>query len=135
MPSVREQETGGSGNSTRIILVVEDEILIRLITAEHFRDAGFQVREASNAAEAKLLLESAGPVALVFSDVNMPGGEDGVALAHGIAQRYPTIPIVLTSALLPPLRDPRWRFLLKPYTLEAAEMLVRSLLRDAATGS
>jgi DNA-binding NtrC family response regulator len=133
MPFARDQEVEGSGDSPRTILVVEDEILIRLLLAEHLRDCGFKVREAGNAAEARELLVSAGPVDLVFSDVNMPGGEDGIALAHWIVHRHPTIPIILTSAL-PPVGGTNFPFLAKPYGLEAAVALILLLLRDAATG-
>lgn len=78
------------------ILVVEDEILTRMATADHLRDCGFRVLEASDAEEARTLLKAAEPIELVFSDINMPG-MNGLALASWIAREFPDVKIVLTS--------------------------------------
>jgi CheY-like chemotaxis protein len=63
------------------VLVVEDEVLIRLVIADYLRECGYRVHEAANAAEAVAVLES-GTVAIdiVFSDVLMPGDMDGFGL-------------------------------------------------------
>ena len=67
-----------TGPATRpVVLVVEDEILIRFLISEHLRDVGFTVIEASNADDAAAVIQSESPVDLVFSDINMPGGMDG----------------------------------------------------------
>jgi CheY-like chemotaxis protein len=78
-------ETRSSDQSIQTILVVEDEVLIRLPLAEYLRDCGYSVFEASNVAEAKAVLDADTPVDLVFSDVNMPGNENGFALAAAMS--------------------------------------------------
>jgi CheY-like chemotaxis protein len=81
----------------RTILVAEDEELIRLLATEYFRDCGYRVFEAGNVAEAKAVLSTNMSVDLVFSDVNMPGDEDGFALAKWIRQHHPDTKVLLTS--------------------------------------
>jgi CheY-like chemotaxis protein len=79
------------------ILVVEDEILIRLATADFLRANGYRVLEASNADEALAILAAGEPIELVFSDVNMPGQMDGEDLAEWIKQSFPDVKVILTS--------------------------------------
>ena len=79
------------------ILVVEDELLIRLDIARELAGAGYKVIEAANAAEAIAVLESGHAVDLVFSDIQMPGPVDGIGLLEIVRQRFPSIPVVLTS--------------------------------------
>ncbi len=79
------------------VLIVEDEPLIRLVTAEILRDEGYEVVEAANADEALAILDTRGPVDLVFSDIRMPGSMDGCALARHVAASWPAVRIVLTS--------------------------------------
>src|SRR5689334_18510768 len=80
-----------------ILLVVEDEVLIRLAIAEHLRECGFTVVEAVSSEEAIAVMLSGVEVDLVFSDVQMPGEMDGVGLAQWLAVHYPELPVVLTS--------------------------------------
>jgi DNA-binding NtrC family response regulator len=82
------------------ILVVEDEILIRLAVADFLRDGGYRVFEASNAAEALKVLASGEPIELVFSDITMPGAMDGLCLAAWIRQMRPAIHVILTSGVV-----------------------------------
>jgi CheY-like chemotaxis protein len=77
--------------------VVEDETLIRMDTVTSLRAAGFIVYEADNAANAIRCLESHSEIRLVFTDVNMPGTMDGVALAHYVRGRWPPVKIIVTS--------------------------------------
>ena len=81
----------------RIILIVEDEILIRMNIADEFRNAGFEVIEAANAQEALSILQADQAVDAVFSDVKMPGSLDGIALARRIRADYPSIKVFVTS--------------------------------------
>jgi CheY-like chemotaxis protein len=82
------------------VLVVEDEVLVRMLVADELRNAGYTVIEASNAHEAVDLLRSSADVTLIFSDVRMPGTMDGVGLARIVRSEFPMIKIVLTSANL-----------------------------------
>ncbi|WP_374303791.1 response regulator [Ferrovibrio sp.] len=81
------------------VLVVDDEVLIRCLIAEHLREEGFNVIEARNAAEAIDVLNSGVDISLVFSDINMPGDRDGFALAEWITARKPGVEILLTSGV------------------------------------
>jgi two-component system, response regulator PdtaR len=80
-----------------LVLIVEDEYLIRTYAAEVIRDAGFEVVEASNADEAITILESRPDIRVVFTDVQMPGSMDGLKLAHAVRDRWPPVHIIATS--------------------------------------
>jgi PleD family two-component response regulator len=64
------------------VLVVEDEMMVRMPIAEYLRDCGYSVVEAANASEAIAAVDAEGPFSLVFSDIRMPGKMDGVGLAE-----------------------------------------------------
>lgn len=80
-----------------IVLVVEDEPLLRLDVADSLRDGGLEVREAANADDAIGMMEKGQPVHLLFTDIDMPGSMDGLALAQLVAERWPPTRIVVTS--------------------------------------
>jgi CheY-like chemotaxis protein len=84
-------------NTPYTVLVVEDDIMVRMPIAEYLRDCGYTVLEAGDAAEAIATVDAARPISLVFSDVRMPGSMDGFALARWLRSHYPTIPVLLTS--------------------------------------
>jgi DNA-binding response OmpR family regulator len=116
----------------RRILVVEDEIMIRLMISQYLRDSGFDVIEANNAQEAvRVLLEF--KVDLVFTDLQMPGSMDGTGLARRIRTEWPDMKVILTSgaiaasALPADLRD-HATLVQKPYRLDAVEERIRALL-------
>jgi CheY-like chemotaxis protein len=79
------------------VLVVEDEHLIRMDTASFLEAAGFAVYEANNAAEAIRLLQLHDEIRLIFTDIDMPGSMDGLALAHSVRGRWPPVKIIVTS--------------------------------------
>ena len=91
---------GNSGNKSVSVLVVEDESLIRMDTASSLEATGFVVYEAANAADAILCLELHGEIRLIFTDVNMPGSMDGLALAHYVRGRWPPVKIIVTSGYM-----------------------------------
>jgi len=80
-----------------IVLVVEDDSIIRFLAVEFIESAGFEVIEAENADEAVAILESRTDVRIVFTDVDMPGGMDGLKLAAAVRDRWPPIEIVIVS--------------------------------------
>jgi len=112
-----------------VVLVVEDDVLLRLVTADSLREAGFEVLEAANAAEAMLVLASM-PVDAVFSDIDMPGKMDGLALAQWMRQRRLDTKIILTSGAARALggAEEYGSFLPKPYADTDVEHLLRSVL-------
>lgn len=79
------------------VLVVEDEILIRMGIVDSLVDAGFSVLEAGNAAQAIKVLEAHSEIAFLFTDIDMPGTMDGLKLAAAVRDRWPPIKIVITS--------------------------------------
>jgi CheY-like chemotaxis protein len=102
-----------------LVLVVEDESLIRELAVSAIADAGFEVVEACTAAEALEVLRARPDVAIVFTDVNMPGELDGLALAEMVHRHWPAIQLVVTSGrpLAGPIPD-EGKFVQKPYSLE-----------------
>jgi CheY-like chemotaxis protein len=84
----------------KTVLVVEDEVLIRWVIAEHLRDCGYRVIEAGSGDEAiEILRRTALTIDVVFSDVRMPGSTDGFALAQWVRAQRPAIRVVLTSGI------------------------------------
>lgn len=111
------------------VLVAEDEVLVRGVTSEHLRDAGFVVIEASNAAEAVDILQSGEPVDLVFTDVAMPGIMNGAMLARWMYLHRPWIPVVFASGSGQSARAlPNESLFLKPYDLDEVEAHIREVL-------
>ena len=80
-----------------IVLVVEDDALVRILAVEIVEDAGFVAIDAANADEAVVILEGRGDIAMVFTDIDMPGTMDGLKLAHAVRNRWPPIKIVMVS--------------------------------------
>ncbi|WP_018261585.1 response regulator [Methylobacterium sp. WSM2598] len=88
-----------------IALVIEDEPLFRLDLTAQLEERGYEVLEGSSARDALRYLEDGAKVALLVTDVRMPGDMDGIALAHEVARRWPATGIVLVSAAAPPGPD------------------------------
>jgi CheY-like chemotaxis protein len=118
----------------KCILVVEDELLIRMMLADELREAGYNVTEAFNADEALVILRSPAPVDMILSDVRMPGSMDGIGLLRVVRSAYPKIPVIITSAHLQPALatvDGATRFISKPYKLELIVKAVQEELANA----
>ena len=84
------------------ILVVDDDPLVRFVTADHLQDAGFEVVEAPSADCALPLLEAGDGIAALVTDVQMPGSMNGLELAQIVRRRWPSLPIVVVSGYAPP---------------------------------
>lgn len=107
-----------------VVLVVEDEMLLRMRAIDMVEDAGYTSVEAVDAAEAVAILESRSDISLMFTDIQMPGSMDGLKLAHAVRERWPPIKIILVSGQLKPadINIPAGsRFYGKP--LKAKEMI------------
>jgi len=87
--------------SCQVILLVEDEVLIRMLLAEVLRDKGYQVIEAASGDEGLAILLSGQHVTMIITDVRMPGQIDGMALATRAKQAWPQRPVVVMSSHLP----------------------------------
>src|ERR1700755_615669 len=84
------------------VLVVEDEMVLRMKAVDIVEDAGFTAIEAVNADEALAILEARSDISLLFSDIQMPGSMDGLKLAHAVHDRWPSIKIILVSGQINP---------------------------------
>ena len=86
-----------AANSSTNVLVVEDEMVLRLRAVDIVEDAGFTAVEAVSADEALAILETRSDISLLFSDIQMPGSMDGLMLARAVHERWPAIKIILVS--------------------------------------
>ena len=113
-----------------MVLIVEDEFMLRMNAVEMIEVAGYDVVEAGNADEAIVILEARRDIHVVFTDIQMPGSMDGLKLARFVRGRWPPIEIVATSGVVA-LRDgdlPEGGvFLPKPYTAESITGILREL--------
>ena len=113
-----------------VVLIVEDELLLRIDAAEMIKAAGFEVVEAANADQAIEVLEARRDITVVFTDIQMPGSMDGLKLARAVRGRWPPIKIVATSGRLNvgEMDLPEGgRFLPKPYSHAEVARLLREL--------
>lgn len=79
------------------VLIVEDEVLLRMDIADQLQDLGFKVFEAANADEAVIILAANADIQIVFTDIDMPGSMDGLKLAAAVRDRWPPIKIIVAS--------------------------------------
>ncbi len=110
--------------SSDVVLVADDEALLRMNAAEVLEEEGYEVLEASNAAEATQVLEGRPDVRVLFTDIQMPGELDGLDLARHVHERWPEVLLLVTSGRLrldeADIPD-HGRFIAKPYA--ARELL------------
>jgi CheY-like chemotaxis protein len=114
-----------------VVLVVEDDLLLRMDAADIVRNAGFDVFEAGSADEAIAILEANPNIHLVFTDIQIPGSMDGLKLARFVKDRWPPIKIVATSGFVKVSGNDLpagGRFLPKPYTPTDVVQTLRDLL-------
>ncbi|HWJ72537.1 MAG TPA: PAS domain S-box protein [Kaistia sp.] len=134
-----KRETTRPPGGTETILVVEDEPRVRRVAVARLRDLGYEVIEASNAAEALATAGEDRTIDLLFSDVVMPGGMDGGTLAAEIRALRPGIKVLLTSGYAEPSIAERGQaetgtWLRKPYTTAALATRLRTLLGPGTAG-
>jgi CheY-like chemotaxis protein len=112
-----------------VVLVVEDEMLLRMRAVDMVEDAGYTPVEAVDADQAVAILESRSDIALLLTDIQMPGSMDGLGLAHSVHERWPPIRIIVVSGQLKAANidiPADSRFFGKPF--EAGEMIAE--MRD-----
>ena len=114
-----------------VILIVDDEPLLRMLAAEIVEEAGFVSLEAKNADEAVVILEARSDIVLLLTDINMPGSMDGLKLAHAVRNRWPPIKIIVVSGQMRIAQSDLpsgSRFVEKPYHSTAMISELRSLV-------
>lgn len=111
-----------------VILLVEDDVLVRFTTADILREAGFNVLEAVDSSEALALLTTGHPLDLVITDVRMPGHMDGLQLASVIKNTRANLPVALLSSHLDDVEHQADIFIAKPYDAGQLVEVVKRLI-------
>ena len=113
-----------------MILVVDDEAILRMNAVDILNDAGFATCEAGGAEEAMAKLESQPEITVLFTDINMPGPYDGLELARRVHARRPDIQLIITSGRRAPAAaemPDEGRFLTKPYDAEMLAAMINGV--------
>lgn len=101
------------------ILIVEDEFLVRLTLSEALADEGFDVVEAGSGAEALAVLGAHPEIVLLLTDIQLPGGLDGLELARAVRRHVPSMPVIFMTgrpdSIAGTSRSPRDVYIAKPY--------------------
>ncbi len=99
-----------------VVLVVEDEAIIRMETVQMVKDAGYAAFDAANTNDAMKILESRRDIRAVFTEIRLPGHRNGMELGRVIAERWPLVRLVVTSGIPKTDNFPAdWRYIPKPY--------------------
>ena len=114
-----------------VILVVEDETLVRMFMADFLDEAGFKVFEAVNADEALTVLQARPDVQVVVTDIEMPAGSmNGLELTRVVRERWPGVGVILSSGRALPRSDDlsdRVAYIAKPYLPDTVITLIQQL--------
>lgn len=112
---------------TAIVLLVEDDDIIRLTTADFLESCGYIVLQAASVVAAKRWFDSHA-VDLVFTDIEMPGDLNGIDLAEWVQTNYPNIPVIVTSGVAAHAAFGLAPMIKKPYVLEELQSRIQSAL-------
>jgi CheY-like chemotaxis protein len=119
-----------------VLLVVEDDFLVRLTLVDALSDGGFEVLEAADAKDALTLICDRDDIAAMLTDINLPGGSDGFALARAARVIRPALPIVYASGRYGRAEDGQAvdgsRFLAKPFTPTLAAAVIHDMIGEGA---
>ena len=117
------------------VLLVEDNAEVAEVAKAYFEELGYQVKQAASAQAGLDLVEGERDIDLVFSDILMPGGMNGLELADAIRRRFPHIVVLLTTGYSSSAQDAvrqGFAVLQKPYDLAALDRALREAQRAAA---
>lgn len=118
-----------------VILVVDDNAVLRMHAAELLKEAGYDVLEAGDTEVAVSLLETRRDIRLLFTDVQLPAGRDGLSLAQQVKEQWPNVLLLITSGG-PKVMDEsiphEARFLTKPYSNREVLGHVEAMIKDQA---
>ena len=109
-----------------VLLVVEDEVLIRLAVADFLRNEGFTVIEAGSAREALTVLKARSGISLVVTDIHMSGALEGLDLIREIRRSFPSVKIITASAYQ--ISEPVEATITKPYSFDRLLSVIKSTL-------
>ena len=121
------------GRDGRVVLIVEDEALIRMDLADTFEAAGFKVFQAATAEKAIGILEREPTIRVVWTDIDLSGSIDGIELAHHVRERWPPTILLVTSGRIPQRALPaKAQFLEKPYLDGSLAKAIQGALSEIA---
>lgn len=126
-----DQAADISAAAPLVVLVVEDDVLVRMLACDILKDGGYDALEAVSAQEALILLDARPDIGLMFTDVDMPGEINGLGLARLVSLRAPSLPILITSGATTVSKvdlPANSRFLQKPYTPSVLLEVVEAIL-------
>ena len=126
-------KNGMSVSPSPLVLVVDDEVVLRFLAADTLQESGFRVLEAEDAKVALQVLADHPGVRVLFTDINMPGALDGLDLAREVHDRWPAVKLVVTSGRLRPSDSEipdSGRFLAKPYSPDTLIDEIRKVLAE-----
>ena len=121
-------------DSEPVVLVVEDEVLLRFCAADSLHEKGFAVVEAASAEEALAILETRDDVRVLFTDIGIAGDINGLDLARQVHERWPNIRLVMTSGGPEPDKaeiPEEGRFIAKPYSPDEITGEIDKLLKKS----
>ncbi len=133
-PSGGEQShrVGDDHPTPTTLLIVEDEVLVRLAVSDYLRAQGYRVLEAARAEEAQAIFRTGEPIELMFSDVHLGAGMDGFELCYWVRENYPSVRLLLTSGVTQvsadALRLSDGEFFAKPYLHQLLNIEIRRLI-------
>lgn len=111
-----------------VVLVVENDFILRLHVCDSLRTAGFTVIEAGNAHEALTVLRARSDIAVVVTDIRMPGAMDGSGLIRQIRKLLPAVKVIAATAYK--TSEPVEATISKPYSAKKLISVIQSLLDD-----
>ena len=107
---------GMTSEQKPVVLLVENEAVIRMETALAIEDAGYAVLAVGNADEAMAVLNAPNDIRAVFTEIRLPGRLNGLDLGRAIAERWPPMRVIVTSGDRRREHIPAdWRYIQKPY--------------------
>ena len=120
---IEEQSAAADRRCRSVVLVVDDDALVRMLAVDLFEEMGCEVIEADGGADALAKLEARPDISLMFTDCRMPG-MSGPELAEAAAQRWPRLRIVLVTGYHN-MQVPGWPIVWKPYDARTIERVVK----------
>jgi two-component system NtrC family sensor kinase len=131
-PQAAASTTTAAAGSAGTVLLVEDNLEVAEVCTAYFQQLGYQVKRAGSAQEALEIMENESGFDLVFSDILMPGFMNGLELAHAVRERFPRMPVLLSTGYSTSAQDAiRQGFVVlqKPFDLAALEKGLRQVRR------
>jgi two-component system NtrC family sensor kinase len=134
-PSIVHDEPEVASRRAGTVLLVEDNVEVAEVATAYFQQLGYMVKQVATAREALELLGNDPKIDLVFSDILMSGGMNGLELGHAIRRQYPAMPVLLATGYSSSARDAvRQGFVVvqKPFDIAALDQGLRETLRGRA---